>query len=210
MTSSKQPRLGRPPASNSADTQERILAVARQSFAERGYEGTTNRLLAERAGITTGAIYHYFDSKREIYLAVDRDVGRRVFRRFREAEAGADTFVAKFEAILEVAHQMNREDPSLARFLGAVRVDLQRHTELSEVMGVDGRLRDNAFLAALVDHGIATGEVAPAHRELVLAFVRTVLIGLTDAVSDDLVAQRAAIDAIGALLEGSLIHPAAN
>jgi len=52
--------------------------------------------------------------------------------------------------------------------------------------------------------------VAPAQRELVLAFVRTVLIGLTDAVSDDLVAQRAAIDAIGALLEGSLIHPAAN
>jgi len=197
-------RLGRPPASDSAETQTRILNVARLCFAERGYDATTNRQLASQAEITTGAIYHYFASKRDIYVAVDRDVRRRVARRFAEAEQGADSFVDKVEAILEVAHEMNRQDPSLARFLAAVRVDLHRHAELREVMG-DGALRDDAFLAGLVEHGIGTGEIAAADRAGAMALLRTILIGLTDAVSDDLDAQRAAIDAIRGLLEGSLI-----
>ncbi|MGI9600241.1 MAG: TetR/AcrR family transcriptional regulator [Acidimicrobiales bacterium] len=210
MASNNPRRLGRPPASNSADTLARILTEARHCFAERGYEATTNRHLAARAEITTGAIYHYFGSKRDIYVAVDRDVGRQVYRRFSEAEAGADTFVGKFEAILEVALEMNRQDPSLARFLAAVRVDLDRHAELREVMGGEGRLRDNAFISGLVDHGVTTGEIAPADRDAMVAFAQTVLIGLTDAVSDDLVAQRAAIDAIRGLLEGSLINTRTN
>ena len=46
-------RLGRPPASDSADTKQRILAVARSSFGELGWEKTTNKDIAAKAGITS-------------------------------------------------------------------------------------------------------------------------------------------------------------
>ena len=62
-----------------AETRRRILDVARQSFAELGYGGTTNRHIATKAGITTGALYHYFDSKLDLYLAVQQYVDEVAF-----------------------------------------------------------------------------------------------------------------------------------
>jgi len=48
-------------------------------FAQRGYEGTTNRAIADGCGLTGAAIYHYFDSKAELYAAVYEAVFARVF-----------------------------------------------------------------------------------------------------------------------------------
>lgn len=197
-------RLGRPPASSSADTLIRILDVARQSFAELGFGVTTNRYLAMKAGITSGALYHYFDSKIEIYTAVYGQVTETVFDRFDAAVQGEATFIGRFEAVLEAAHQLDVEDPSLARFLGAVRIDVGRHDEIRPALaGVSPRSR--AFWQRLVDDGVVTGEIKPADREMLLAFMQIVLIGLTDGVSGDSRVHRRAVDSIRAVLEGRLL-----
>ena len=101
MTTTGKRRLGRPPASSSADTRDRILDVARRCFGELGYETTTNKYLSGRAGITTGAIYHYFESKLHIYVAVHDDVQDRVYRRFEEAVDGVESFVGQLDAVLD-------------------------------------------------------------------------------------------------------------
>ena len=44
-------------------TEERILAAARQIFAERGYDRTTIRAVASAAGVDAGLVMHYFGSK---------------------------------------------------------------------------------------------------------------------------------------------------
>src|SRR5437763_14975122 len=123
-------KLGRPPATDSADTRRRVLAVAREAFAELGWEVTTNKHVAAKAGITSAALYHYFDSKLAMYLAVFADVEAFVDVRFEEAMASSDSFVGKFRSVLEAAYAMNAADPSLARFLGSTRVDIARHGEL--------------------------------------------------------------------------------
>lgn len=51
-------------------TRERILAVACELFARRGYEGTTIRLIADGAGITDPAVYYYFPTKRALHDAL--------------------------------------------------------------------------------------------------------------------------------------------
>src|SRR3954447_17120885 len=124
-------RRGRPPASDSAETRQRILDVARAAFADLGWEVTTNKHVATKAGITSAALYHYFDSKLQMYLAVYDDVHELVSNRFTAAMQGADTFAEQFAAVLEAAHAMNGADPSLARFLASVRIDLRRHEELA-------------------------------------------------------------------------------
>lgn len=51
------------------DTRRRILDTALELFAAEGYEGTSTRLLAERAGVNLPAIQYYFGSKEGLYRA---------------------------------------------------------------------------------------------------------------------------------------------
>lgn len=199
-------RLGRPPASSSVETRVRILHVAQRSFAELGYGVTTNKYLATEAGITTGALYHYFDSKVEIYRAVYDQVQEYMFCCFDEAMEGLESFIERFEAVLEVAHRLNTEDPSLARFIGAVRIDVARHEELRVALG-NRSGRTQTFFRDLVDHGVSTGEIQPADRDMVRAFVRITVVGLTDGASGDSQGHRLAVDAIRAVIEGRLVSP---
>jgi TetR/AcrR family transcriptional repressor of uid operon len=198
-------RLGRPPAANSTETRRRILEVARDVFATQGYGITTNKDVATKAGITTGALYHYFDSKTAMYLAVYEEVQQQVHDVLMAAMAGQATFVGKFEAMLETAYATNAEQPGLAAFLGTARIDLARYDELRSVEGRPGE--GTRFLNELVDHGVLTGEIPPDRRERVAALLRTIFVGLTVGLSGDLRDQRHAIDAIEALVEGRLLEP---
>jgi len=198
-------RLGRPPASSSAETRGRIIDVARRCFAELGYEATTNRTVANEAGITTGAMYHYFDSKLDIYTAVLDEVQERVYQRFAQSEREADTFVGKLEAVLETAHQLNRDDASLAQFLGASRIDRRRVPELSAALGT-GDVRRDGFFEGIVDCGIATGEVDRSDRAAMISYIRAFTIGLTDGLSNDHKEHRQALDGFMLVLKGRITN----
>ncbi len=198
-------RRGRPPATDSADTRRAIIDNARRQFADRGYGAVTNRSLAEAAGITTGALYHYFESKLDLYVAVHLDMQRRVYGRFVEAVEASDTFLGKFEGMLEAAHRMNVEDHTLALFVGTVRNDMRRFPEIAERLARADAARDE-FFVAVVDAGVATGEVRPHDRERMVEFIRIMLIGLTEGASETTAQHRCAIDAIQALLRGDLLR----
>lgn len=57
-------------AHESMTTRERILSSALEVFAERGLYGATMTQIAERAGLTGGALYRYFPNKDEVFRAV--------------------------------------------------------------------------------------------------------------------------------------------
>jgi AcrR family transcriptional regulator len=204
----RQVRLGRPPDTDSAVTRARIIEVARSLFASRGYEATSNRLIAEEAGLTTGAIYHYFDRKLDIYVAVYEETQRGVQARFAASTAGATTFLAYLRAVLETAHELNNEDPSLARFLGSCRVDVSRDTEIAAAIRAAGVVRGQEFFAPMIKLGIRTGEIDRKDAKRMAALLDTLMIGLIDAVSNDRERHRRAVDGILALAEGTLITPA--
>jgi AcrR family transcriptional regulator len=52
-----------------ADTRGEILAAARQGFGEQGFDGTTVRAVAARAGVDPALVHHYFGSKQALFLA---------------------------------------------------------------------------------------------------------------------------------------------
>ncbi|MBV2365940.1 TetR/AcrR family transcriptional regulator [Streptomonospora nanhaiensis] len=49
---------------------DRLLSVATRLFAERGFERTSVQELVAAAGVTKGAMYHYFASKDDLLYAV--------------------------------------------------------------------------------------------------------------------------------------------
>ncbi len=50
------------------DTRGQILAAARTSFADRGFERTTMRGIAAAAGVTPGLVHHFFGAKDDLFL----------------------------------------------------------------------------------------------------------------------------------------------
>ncbi|MEP7113294.1 MAG: helix-turn-helix domain-containing protein [Ilumatobacteraceae bacterium] len=201
-------RIGRPPDTDPAETRRRIVAAARHEFAFRGYGAATNRAIAALSGVTTGAVYHHYNSKAELYRAVHADAHDRVYSQFAATARVPASFIDMFDAVLDVAAEINEQDPSLAAFIGAARVDRRRHSELAGMIP-DDRIRRAAFSASLIDVGTATGEIAEACSADVAAFVDVVFVGLNDAVSDDLVRQREAIAVIKSAMRG-LLQPTAH
>jgi AcrR family transcriptional regulator len=152
-------RLGRPPDVDSNATRTRLVTVARQHFARDGYDATTNRAIAEAAGITTGAIYHYFASKAEMYEAVYVETLDHVYAEFEAAVDGPERLLDQFSALLDAAVRLNDQDPSLSGFVVAIASETQRHPDLAARLR-PFRGRNTRFVRRLVDTAVGRGELA--------------------------------------------------
>ena len=60
-------RVGRRPGKH--DTRTEILTTAREMFAEHGYDGTSIRQIASRAGVDPALVHHYFGTKEALLRA---------------------------------------------------------------------------------------------------------------------------------------------
>ncbi|MFD0775017.1 TetR/AcrR family transcriptional regulator [Streptomonospora algeriensis] len=143
------------PAVTPADSAEssvprRLLAVATRLFAEKGFDRASVQEIVDAAGVTKGAMYHYFDSKddllAEIYTRVlrlqmsrlagiarqDRPVSERV------QHAAADVVVSTIE---------NLDDATISfRSLHMLRPEKQREVR-------DERRRYHELFRSLITEG---------------------------------------------------------
>jgi len=87
--------------SKSDETRTRILAAAMDLFRDRGFQATTMREIAERAGVATGAAYYYFDSKDAIVLAFYDQAQEEMLPALEEAVAGNPLTVGNQVTLLE-------------------------------------------------------------------------------------------------------------
>ncbi|GAA0902250.1 TetR family transcriptional regulator [Pseudonocardia zijingensis] len=60
-------RRGRRPGGS--DTRVALLEAARTVFAERGYDGATVRMIADRAGVDPAMVNHWFGGKEKLFVA---------------------------------------------------------------------------------------------------------------------------------------------
>ncbi|CAM3118475.1 TetR family transcriptional regulator [Streptomyces albus] len=91
-----------------------LLATAAEVFAELGYNATTVRTIADRAGMLAGSLYYHFDSKEsmadEILSAFLTDLWEG-YRRIEEAGLGPrETFEG---LVTESFRQMERHRPAV-------------------------------------------------------------------------------------------------
>ena len=201
-------RLGRPMASSAAETRDRLMEESRRSFATLGYEGTTNRAIADAVGITTGAIYHYFPSKVDMYSAVYAEVQELLFSAMESAAKRERGFVAKLTACLRVLVAITESNASLAGFVVGVASDAQRHPEVLKAIQPH-RDRAVAFYRAMAREAIAQGEVQAGVSETMLAdLVLVIVTGMSRhaALFDDNDRTRVVVDGIERLGLGRLLN----
>jgi AcrR family transcriptional regulator len=75
-----------------------------QLIASRGYDATTLRDIAEKAGVSVGLLYRYFPGKQAVVIALYDDLSSEYARRAADMPAGRwrDRFLFALETSLEV------------------------------------------------------------------------------------------------------------
>lgn len=113
-------------------TRERILSAAAQLFAQQGFASTSMPAIAERSGITAGAIYRHFKSKAKLLLeVVKRALGAFPLSFERSSSADDAALLPEFAARLTdpaltllrqlsvEVHAAARRDPEVHQLLAA-------------------------------------------------------------------------------------------
>jgi AcrR family transcriptional regulator len=201
-------QLGRPRGSTSEATRARILAAARICFARTGYAATTNKDIADFAGVTAAAIYLYFDSKTALYLAAVRDAHEQLVSHYRRGVADAGSLREGFRALLTISGRLLHErDPSLSAFLSALPVEMQRHAEIAAAIAATPN-EVVVLIGEMVEAAVRSGEIARPLAGYVGATFLACAMGfsLYLATVDGAHASQM-VDVFGALIEGNLFQP---
>jgi AcrR family transcriptional regulator len=72
-------------------TRRRILEEARRLFLTDGWEATTTRKIATSAGIATGTLFNYFQSKEALAETLIREATEPALRNFPETRSGDES-----------------------------------------------------------------------------------------------------------------------
>ncbi len=76
---------GRALSDRGARTRRRLLEAAESVFADLGYHDASIVKITEAAGVAQGTFYLYFESKKEIFDELVRDLNRRVRHAMKQA-----------------------------------------------------------------------------------------------------------------------------
>ncbi len=134
-----------------------IQDCAAALFATHGYERTTTAQICRAAGISPGNLYHYFASKKAIFLAVltgDEDDTSAML----EQQLAAD---APVEAVLEFVTHLAAPaaaHPAVPQLVLEAMLQAHRDPEIADVLG-QADAAERAGLTALLQRALDAGAI---------------------------------------------------
>ncbi len=91
------------------DTQKRLIEVAIDLFASKGFRGTSIRDIACAMGMSISNIYHYFGSKEGLLLAILQNSAKQVVDRLERVYEQDLQPVERFESLIKTHIFMSRD-----------------------------------------------------------------------------------------------------
>lgn len=95
------------------EKRERVLATSLARFASNGYKGTNVSDIAKAAGISIGAVYKYFPSKEDLFMAVIDYGYQDLDKVLLEIVPYDEDIFLKIERILKTAMDYSRKNPQV-------------------------------------------------------------------------------------------------
>jgi TetR/AcrR family transcriptional regulator len=141
-----------------------ILKAAEKLFAQQGYDGVSMRGIALEAGVSKANIYHHFESKESLYLAIlksSTDETAQLIEQLAGSEGRFEERLVKFaESHLE--HLFHRKNAAKVILHEAFSGDADSSRKLSEE--VFGRIyhRMTEIMQAGQDAGVLRKDLDPA------------------------------------------------
>jgi len=186
-------------------TRKALLREARKLFAARGYAGAGIEEIARRARVTTGALYHHFANKRELFQAVAEQVEEELMAASAEAAANQpgpwEMLSAGIDVMLDACaapdvYRITFRDAPNVLGLSTWRAIEERYAY--------GQLR--ALLGALMEQG----EIVPGSPEMHARVLLAVLSEVAEAIAsaqDAKAARRQGSELVGRVLDALRTKP---
>ena len=198
-----------PQQDRSRVTRRRLLEAAADCLAELGWSGSTVAVVAERAGVTRGALQHHFPTREDLFTAAIEHVAaeRLAFVRAR-FEKLPPPGPKRTEAVVDMVVRMYTD----RFFTAALHLWVAAATEeplRERVVALENRVGREAHRAAVAFLGV--DENAPGVREAVQATLDMARgLGLANLLSDDSARRARVVRRWAAILDAALAEAEAN
>jgi AcrR family transcriptional regulator len=154
------------------ETLRRITDTGVCLFIEKGFEGTTVEEIAAAAGISRRTFFHYFESKDDILLTLQSNVGEMFAAEVRRAPPCGSPFELVRDAALKVCATIPSDDMLAIDRLMRGSASVQARKQASY------RQQEETLLAALKEHW------PDPKRETRLRVIAMVAVGTTRLASE--------------------------
>ncbi len=182
----------RRPADFSA-AERRVIAAALELFAERGVSGTSLQMIADAIGVTKAAVYHQFQTKDEIVLAVAEHELAELEDALVDAEglpSRDESRLGLLTSVIDLAVQRRRwvnalqNDPVMIRLLAThpPLLDLMNRV-YALLLGEEPATADRVRIA-VVSGAIGAAVVHPLVADLDDATLRAELLAVAERLFD--------------------------
>lgn len=186
----------RPKGDKRARTRAKLLEAARALVRERGYEHTTMEEVANRAGMTVGAIYGNFRNRAELFVALGQTYWAPIKPEIKPGATFAEIMRALAEAT--IAAMPVRSDAAIGRLTGMAHT-LSDEALLAQVHETTAKSYDEG--AAWLCSVTAPGE-RPMSPDLLVRVIHAMTEGLVlqRIMTPDLVPDEVIFSAFAALV----------
>ncbi len=141
-------------------TKQNILEGGLEVFSRKGYAATRVEDIAKQANVTTGAIYHHFGGKSDLYIALVKKGDARANRLAQQIVEEGGTPATKLRRLLVRLFQFLEDD---GEYRAVVELFINRTEIVPELttmreQSLAGRRQLAHYFADLIKQGIEAGE----------------------------------------------------
>lgn len=120
MMQAERPRSERKARGSGHLRRAELLAAAEKIFTVAGYEGATIRKIADEVGVSSTALYMYFQDKSQIMLEICVHALEQLYHRLEAITAAKSDPLTKVRGVLEVMMRFGFEQPTAYQLLYCV------------------------------------------------------------------------------------------
>jgi AcrR family transcriptional regulator len=154
-----------PRSRKGVETRARLLAAAKEVFEQDGFLDARISDIAERAGLSHGSFYHYFESKEEVFREVAAEVEQRLREPLYSVVLDPRSTASPYERIHEGIRRNFESYRDEARIMGVI----EQVSRFDETLRASRNERHHISSAEIADsirrlqqHGLADQRLDPA------------------------------------------------
>lgn len=99
------------------NTEQAILKAAEELFLEQGFEQTTTKQIAQRAGCNQALLHYYYRTKDNLFVQIFEEKVKFIATHFLDLNLTAQTLEERISQMVELHFELFRKNPRLVPFL---------------------------------------------------------------------------------------------
>ncbi len=145
------------------DKKAAIIEASLRLFTERGFHGTPTAMISQEAGVSTGTLFRYYPTKEDLISGTYMLAKQRLAAAIALGLDEEKTCRGMCRRIWGNMIRWGLENPREFLF-----IDQFNHSPFISRITEEEAMKSYEFLGALLDEGVASGEMKDIHRGLII------------------------------------------